>query len=198
MLLGLLALDPVARGGDEAQPLTVRDALRREAFAVQIPIDVSRDACWIADAVEDPGRRRTRGARQYQFHTPSGAPVGSEACDIWVVNTTSGEWRNLTDSQCTSWGPAWSPDGRPPAFYSDRQGRARLWIRQASSGRMRPVSDEVVRPPFGFEVPRRTPDGTKLLAKIRPEGLGLEEAAELEDGKRAKLAAPGWGDRRRF
>src|SRR5262249_13169806 len=46
-------------------------------------------------------------------------------------------------------------------------------------------------PLFGFEVPRWTPDGTKLLAKVLPEGLGLEEAAEREDAKSPAAAAPG-------
>jgi dipeptidyl aminopeptidase/acylaminoacyl peptidase len=124
-------------------------------------------------------------------HTHTGAPVGVEACDVWIVDTVSGESKNLTDGQGTSWGSVWSPDGRSLAFFSDRDGRARLWIWEASTGRMRPVSDAVVRPLFGFEVPRWTPDGTKLLAKVLPEGLGLEEAAESEETKRPEDAAPG-------
>jgi dipeptidyl aminopeptidase/acylaminoacyl peptidase len=191
MLLGLLALQPAARGEDEPQPLTVRDALSQRAFAVHVPIDVSRDGRWIAYTVDEPGRRRTRGARRYQYHTSTGAPVGVEACDVWIVDTASGESRNLTEGQGSSWGPAWSPDGRSLAFFSDRGGRARLWIWEASSGRMRPVSDVVVRPLFGFEVPRWTPDGTKLLAKVLSEGLGLEEAAESEETKRPEVVAPG-------
>src|SRR6516165_5133506 len=191
MLLSLLAQQPAARGQDGPQSLTVRDALRQRAFATRVPIDVSRDARWIAYTVEDPGRRGTRGARRYQYHTATGAPVEAEACDIWVVDTASGGSRDLTEGRGTSWGPAWSPDGRALAFFSDGDGRARLWIWQASSGRMRPVSDVVVRPLFGFEVPRWTPDGTKLLAKVLSEGLGLEEAAESEETKRPEVVAPG-------
>jgi hypothetical protein len=56
---------------------------------------------------------------------------------------------------------------------------------------MRPISDMVVRPLFGFEMPRWTPDGTKLLAKVLPEGLGLEEVAQLEEGKDPGAVAPG-------
>jgi dipeptidyl aminopeptidase/acylaminoacyl peptidase len=191
VLQGLLALQPAARGEDEPRPLAVKDALQQRAFAVRVPIDVSPDARWIAYTVEDPGRRRIRGARRYQYHTRTGAPVHADACDIWVVDTASGESRDLTKGRGTSWGPAWSPDGRSLAFFSDRDGRARLWIWQASSGRMRPVSDVVVRPLFGFEVPRWTPDGTKLLAQVLPEGLGLEEAAEREDGKGPAAVTPG-------
>jgi dipeptidyl aminopeptidase/acylaminoacyl peptidase len=115
----------------------------------------------------------------------------SAVCDISVVDTASGEAKDLTEGRGTSWGPAWSPDGRSLAFYSDRDGRARLWIWQASSGRMRPVSDVVVRPLFGFEKPCWTPDGKKLLAKVLPDGLGLEQAAELEEGKDPGAVAPG-------
>jgi dipeptidyl aminopeptidase/acylaminoacyl peptidase len=191
MLMGLLASQPAARGEDELQPLAVKDALRQRAFAVRVPIDLTRDARRIAYTVEDPGRRRTRGERRYQYHTATGAPVEAEACDIWVVDTASGESRDLTGGRGTSWGPAWSPDGRSLAFYSDRDGQAQLWIWEAASGRMRPVSDVVVRPLFGFEVPRWTPEGTKLLAKVLPEGLGLEEAAEREDDQSPAAAAPG-------
>jgi hypothetical protein len=191
MLLGLLALQPAARGEDEPRPLAVKDALQQRAFATRVPIDVSRDARWIAYTVEDPGRRPPRGARRYQFHTATGAPMEAQVCDVRVVDVASGESRDLTEGRGTSWGPAWSQDGRSLAFFSDRDGRARLWIWQASSGRMRPVSDVVVRPLFGFEVPRWTPDGTKLLAKVLPEGLGLEQAAELEEGKDPGAVAPG-------
>jgi dipeptidyl aminopeptidase/acylaminoacyl peptidase len=191
MLLVLLVLQPAARGEDEPLPFAVEDALRQRVFAARVPIDVSRDARWVAYTVEDPGRRRPRGARRYQYHTPTGAPMEAQACDVWVVDTASGESRDLTEGRGTSWGPAWSPDGRSLAFFSDREGRARLWIWQAASGRMRPVSDAVVRPLFGFEVPRWTADGTKLLTKVLPEGLGLEEAAELEDGKGPGAAVRG-------
>jgi dipeptidyl aminopeptidase/acylaminoacyl peptidase len=189
--LGLLAQQPADRGEDEPRPLAVSDALGQRAFATRVPIDVTPDARRIAYTVEEPGRRRIRGAKRYQYHTATGAPMEAQACDIWVVDTASGESRNLTEGRGTSWGPAWSPDGRSLAFYSDRDGRARLWIWQASSGWLRPVSDVVVRPHFGFEVPRWTPDGTTLLAKVLPEGLGLEQAAELEEGKDSGAVAPG-------
>src|SRR5215471_5994555 len=104
MLLGLLALQPAARGEDEPRPLAVKDALQQRAFATRVPIDISRDARWIAYTVEDPGRRRTRGARRYQYHTATGAPMEAEACDIWVVDTASGESRNLTEGRGRSWG----------------------------------------------------------------------------------------------
>src|SRR5262249_19469092 len=97
MLLGLLALQPPARGEDEPQPLTVSDALRQRAFAARVPIDVSRDARRIAYTVEDPGRRPPRGARRYQYHTQTGAPMEAQACDVWVVDAASGESRDLTE-----------------------------------------------------------------------------------------------------
>ena len=150
MLLGLLAPQPAARGEDEPQPLAVRDALQQRVFAARVPIDVSRDARWVAYTVEDPGRRQTRGARRYQYHTATGAPVEAEACDIWIVDTASGDWMDLTEGRRTSCRPVWSPDGRALAFSSDRDGQAQLWIWEAASGRMRPVSDVVVRPLFGF------------------------------------------------
>src|SRR5262249_52203639 len=127
----------------------------------------------------------------YQYHTRTGAAVEAEACDVCIVHTETGESRNLTGGRGTSWGPAWSPDGRHLAFYSDRDGRARLWVWEASSGQVRAVADVIVRPLFNFESARWTPDGRKLLVKVLPEGLTLERAAELEEGQRPEVAAPG-------
>jgi dipeptidyl aminopeptidase/acylaminoacyl peptidase len=191
MLLGVLVLQPAARGEDATQPLAVEDVLGRRAFASRIPIDVSPDSRWVAFTLEDPSRRQIRGARRYQYHTRTGAAVEAQACEIWIVHTETRESRNLTGGRGTSWGPAWSPDGRQLAFYSDRDGHARLWVWEASSGQMRAVSDVIVRPLFNFESPRWRPDGRKLLVKVLPEGLTLEGAAELEEGTRPEVTAPG-------
>jgi hypothetical protein len=128
MLLGLLVLQPGAHGEDAPQPLAVEDALGQRAFATRIPTDVSPDSRWIAFTLEDPSRRQIRGERRYQYHTRTGATVDADACDVCIVDTETGVSRNLTAGRGTSWGPAWSPDGRHLAFYSDRDGRARLWV----------------------------------------------------------------------
>jgi dipeptidyl aminopeptidase/acylaminoacyl peptidase len=191
MLLGLLAPRLAAQAEEAPDPLAVEDVLRTRTFTTRIPMDVSPDSRWIAFTLEDPSRQQIGRERRYRYHTRTGATIDVGACDVCVVHTETGESRNLTGGRGTSWGPVWSPDGHRLAFYSDRDGRARLWVWEASSGHLRAVSDVIVRPLFNFESPRWTPDGRKVLVKVLPDRLTLEEAADLEEGKRPEVVDPG-------
>jgi dipeptidyl aminopeptidase/acylaminoacyl peptidase len=181
LLLGLLAIQPAA-SADPPRPLAVEDALAQLSFAYRIPIDVSPDGEWVAYTIQDPRRRESAGQERYSLFSRTGVSVEAQACDVWITRIATGETRNLTGGRGSSWGPVWSPNGRALAFYSDRDGEARLWIWSAASDRSRPVSAAVVRPLFVFEVPRWTPDGTRILTKVLPEGLTLEKAADLLEG----------------
>jgi len=79
----------------------------------------------------------------------------------------------------------WSPDGNTLAFYSDEGGAAHLWIWDRLKDRLYQISQVIVRPYFGFEAPVWAPDGKRILVKILPEGLTLEQATDLLTG--AKL-----------
>jgi len=163
---------------EEQRPLSVEAALGQLAFASRMPIDVSQDGQYVAYTLEDPQRRQPAGADRFRYFSRTGASVEVQACDVWITRLQSGESKNLTGGRGTAWGPVWSPDGRTLAFYSDRTGRARLWIWTAATDQSRPVAEIVVHPLFGFEVPQWTPDGKKLLAKILPEGQTLDALAE--------------------
>jgi dipeptidyl aminopeptidase/acylaminoacyl peptidase len=180
----ILAVMPAVASADPPRPLAVKDALAQLAFGFRIPIDVSPDGEWVAYTIQDPRRQESAAQQRYSTFSRTGAPLEAQACDVWITRIATGETRNLTGGRGSSWGPAWSPDGRALAFYSDRDGEARLWIRSAATDKSRPVSEAVVRPLFGFEVPRWTPDGTRILTKVLPEGLTLEKAADLLGGAR--------------
>ena len=64
-------------------------------------------------------------------------------------------------------------------FYSDRGGQAQLWVWEKAANRLRQVSELTVRPYFGDEVVRWTPDGRKVLCKVLPEGMTLEDTLDL-------------------
>lgn len=166
----------------EVRPLALDDALGQLGFGIRIPIDVSPDGRWVAYTLEDARRRESTGETRYFYYSRTGAPVEALGCDVWLTETEMGQTQNLTGGKGTSWGAVWSPDGRALAFCSDRDGVARLWLWEKATGKMRRVSDVIVRPFFGFELPRWSADGNQILMKVLPEDLTLEAAADLIHG----------------
>lgn len=159
--------------------LRVEDALSLTSLAGQSPVDLSPDGEWVAYTVQDQRTRQTLGDRRYSLYTKSGVFIEAIDCDVWITNTRTGETRNLTEGRGTSWSPVWSPDGRYLAFYSDRSGAANLWLWERSTNGLALASTAIVRPFFNSEVVRWSSDSRKLLFKVLPEDLSLEEAADL-------------------
>ncbi|RKU08258.1 hypothetical protein C6502_15560 [Candidatus Poribacteria bacterium] len=159
--------------------LRIEDALSTLLFQNGMPIDLSPDGKWVAYTLKDPRRGEKIDDERYSFFTRSGVRIFGMGCDIWVTNTTSGQSKCLTGGKGSSWGPVWSPDGNYLIFYSDRDGQARLWMWEKATDTLRQVSDITVRPYFGDEVVRWTPDSRKVLCKVVPEGMTLEDTLDL-------------------
>ena len=160
-------------------PLQIENALLSLSFAHGIPLDLSPDGKWVAYTLKNPRRTEKPGDERYTFFTRSGVRIFEVGCEVWVTNATSGESRCLTEDSGSSWGPVWSPDGNHLIFYSDRDGHAQLWVWEKAVDRLRQVSALTVRPYFGDEVVRWTPDGRKVLCKVLPEGMTLEDTLDL-------------------
>ncbi len=148
--------------GATAVPLGADDAIGMRTFAPQGEARLSRDARWVAYVLVD----RYRNTPTRHSYTETGVPWNAVGAELWVTNTISGESYNLTGNNGVSWAPSWSPDGRLLAFYSDRGGRAQLWVWEAATRCVRRVSREVVRPYYGWNIPRWTPDGRSVLVKM--------------------------------
>jgi dipeptidyl aminopeptidase/acylaminoacyl peptidase len=160
--------------------MTVEQATAVRGFADRVPIALSPDGRLVAFTVNDPARRAAAGAAsRVRYFGPTGAQGDRLAGEVLLADVRDGTTRPIAPGAGASWGPAWSPDGRRLAFYSDRDGRARLWVWERETGALRRVSDAVVRPFFGFESPRWSPDGRRLLVKLLPEGMTLADAARL-------------------
>ena len=99
--------------------------------------------------------------------------------EAMVTEVESGESTRLGAPDSASWGAAWSPRGDRIAFYSDAGGEAGLWIRDTHTKQVKRVPGLVVRPFFGFEKPRWSPDGKLLLVKVIPEGRTIGELNAL-------------------
>ena len=160
-------------------PLRIEDAVSFLSFPHGMPLDLSPDGKWVAYTLKNPRRLAQAGDERYSVIAQSGIRLDHMAGDVWVTNTTSGQSKCLTGCEGNSWGPVWSPDGNHLIFYSDRRGQAQLWGWEKATDTLRPVSDITVRPYFGDEVVRWTPDSRKVLCKVLPEGLTFEDTLDL-------------------
>jgi dipeptidyl aminopeptidase/acylaminoacyl peptidase len=170
----------------QSAPLSVEDALGTLSFAGRMPIALSPDGEWVAYTVEDDRKREGTSDERYRFYTRTGAFLEAVGCDVWLANTKTGEARNLTGGKGTSSSPVWSPDGKFLAFYSDRSGTEHLWLWERATGQMRQLTDAIPRPFFNFQVVRWTPDSKSIIAKVLPEGMTVEQAADLISPPAAK------------
>ncbi len=135
----------------------------------------------VAYAIRD-GKRVTRDSSLFRLYTDTGAYMRADFCDIEVTNLQTGVTQNVTGGTGSSWGAAWSPDGARLAFYSDRSGRAQLWVWSESNGRLRSVSEVTVR--AWLDSPQWRSDGRTVVIPVLPEGsVNAEERAVNDKSK---------------
>jgi len=98
-----------------------------------------------------------------------------ERWHLWLFDARTGKGKQLTDSKVhEEWSPAWSPDGKEIAFFSNHSQdpdldpfAVDLFVIPAKGGRMRKIAT-----PFGIKYePAWSPDG-KELAYYGIEGRG--------------------------
>lgn len=179
LCLAVLLTSASAFAGEVEAPLPIADALGTLALANRMPIALSPDGELVAYTVKDDSRLTSTSDERYAYYSPTGAFNEALACDVWVADTRMGEARNITGGKGTSSSPVWSPDGKLLAFYSDRDGAYRIWLWERATGRLRRLSEAIARPFFNYQVVRWTPDSRSILAKVLPEGLTVESAADL-------------------
>jgi len=157
-------------------PLLVEDALAQRSFPAYMPISLSPDGRWIAYTLEDSRKKETKLGAKYGYYSPTGVTKASEACEVWITNTRTGQSISLAPTNGTSsWAPVWSPDGKYLAFYSDDAAAAHLWMWEKATGKARRLSDAIVRPHMALQVARWTPDSKKILTRILPYGTTVED-----------------------
>src|SRR5262249_38313958 len=110
-----------------------------------------------------PHTVRVSGALHDARVSPDGDRAVFEARgDLLVLDAASGKARNLTSSPgVRERAPAWSPDGKTVAYFSDESGEYALHLRAADGNR--PIEKIALgRPPSFYYAPRWSPDGTKI------------------------------------
>jgi tricorn protease len=96
--------------------------------------------------------------------SPTGARAVFEAHgDIFTVPAEKGDARNLTNtSNAAERDPAWSPDGKSIAYFSDASGEYQLFIRD-QNGIAKPKVIDLGPSPSYFYAPRWSPDSKRIL-----------------------------------
>ncbi len=147
--------------------MPVSEMLSRKRFADD-SLALSPDGNWVAYTLHDNRTRVPLGDADFYKQTVSGNLAQYVDADVWLTNTTTGDTRNLTGGLGASWAPAWSPDGTQLAFYSDRDGRLRLWMWSRRTGELRRASGVVVQS-YPYLAPLWTPDGRRVLIPLRTD-----------------------------
>ncbi len=127
--------------------------------AKNVPIRVTGDI----EAVR-PHFAKVEPKRIVNFNiSPTGARAVFEAWgEIWTVPTDKGDIRNLTHSPAVAdRDPAWSPDGKSIAYFSDESGEYQLAIRD-QNGIASPRQINLGNPPSFFYTPTWAPDSKKI------------------------------------
>ncbi len=149
--------------------------------AHNVPIEVRADVAAVRPhfAEVDPKRILNFGL------SPTGVRAVFEAWgEIFTVPTDKGDIRNITRSPAVAdRDPAWSPDGKSIAYFSDGSGEYRLDIRdQQGEGAVRHVS--LGDPPSFFYDPVWSPDSHKIAYSDKRLALWL---VDLANGARAHI-----------
>ncbi|MGH8042186.1 MAG: S41 family peptidase [Rudaea sp.] len=104
--------------------------------------------------------------------------------DIFSVPADKGDMRNLTRTEnAAERDPAWSPDGKSLAYFSDATGEYALYIRD-QDGLKTPRRIDLGQPPSFFYAPRWSPDGKHIAYSDKRLNLWV---IDLVDPKPVKL-----------
>jgi dipeptidyl aminopeptidase/acylaminoacyl peptidase len=195
MLVGTAFLGARVRAEDR-RVLSVEDALDTHSLGDLSRLALSPDGKWVAYVVRDNRRAVSLGSQDAKyFRVRTGIYEQNRFGDLWVADVITGETKNLTGGNGSSWGPAWSPDGRYLVFLSDRDGseQARVWIWDMRMGNMRMLSTVNVRENL-FETIGWSTDSQRVFVTAVPEGLSVDEyatrASSSEIDLSSKVPAP--------
>ena len=146
---------------------------------VQLVIDVSGDFPWARPRVKSVAKSIRNAAL-----SPSGVRAVMEARgEIFTVPAEKGDVRNISKSaDAHDRSPAWSPDGKSLAWFSDAGGEYQLLIAD-QSGLGEPRSIQFDAPTFYYK-PQWSPDSSRLLFTDKHRTIWV---LEVESGESTKV-----------
>jgi len=140
---------------------------------------VSSDGALAAYVVQVPVADPAPSAAMF---LSTGAPtMVAQGARIMIVDLRGGAPSRICASPGNDWDPVWSPDGSRLAFYSDRDGEARLWLYERASRQCRRVAERPAKSLlWAHEEPRWSPDGSRIYFAVWPEsGRGSPAQARV-------------------
>lgn len=103
--------------------------------------------------------------------------------DIFTVPADKGDVRDITRTEnAAERDPAWSPDGKSVAYFSDASGEYALTIRD-QDGLKAPRKIDLGQPPSFFYSPRWSPDGKRIAYSDKRLNLWVVDLADAKPVK---------------
>lgn len=123
-----------------------------------VPITVAGDFPWMMPQWKDLSSRIVTMAL-----SPTGKRAAVEARgEIFTIPAEKGDVRNITTSSGSAErDPAWSPDGKSIAYFSDKSGEYKLYI--AAADGLTPPREITLPNHKHYYTPQWSPDGKKIL-----------------------------------
>lgn len=191
LIISFAATGAVASDATPAlKPLPLEVVASQRSFTWNAAFDLSLDGKWLAYAF-GAADEYSVGAGARSGYSATGVPMNSMLVadlsrrHIAVKELARNRIIEIGGNASWNWAPAWSPDSRRLAYFSDEGGTAGLWIWQ-NNQRVR-IPDLIVRPSSLNELPRWSKDGRLVLCRVLPQGTGTAQA----NAPAAPAIAPG-------
>lgn len=108
-------------------------------------------------------------------------------CDIFIMNTTDGSTRQLTDDLYFDQTPFWSPDGNHIVYSAEHDGQFDLYLVEVATGK----TQLLLTSPGDELTPAWSPDGRSIVyISDRLDGILDPYILDLETLEVTRLAAP--------
>ncbi|MDZ7314597.1 MAG: S9 family peptidase [candidate division KSB1 bacterium] len=136
------------------------------------------------------------GSRMVYEMTAYDMEKNSGRTDLWLLDTATGETRQLTTHAAGSSTPHWKPDGSAVAFLSSRNCSRQIFLLPLSGGE----AVQLTRLPLDIEDFAWSPDGKHLalILSIFPKAANIEESAAMERVREESLVKAHIADRLLF
>lgn len=126
-----------------------------------VPLALSPDGRWLAITLQSA---KSCKLSELGF-TKNGVKEEFSGSSVVIFDTKTCETIDLFPNGSTSWSPLWAPDSKRLVAYVQHEGHACLGVWDKDSSICTIHDDVKVRTNMGFELPRWTADGRRLVLK---------------------------------